>query len=130
MCSTIIPGLSSSCCPGVNGCAAGIGRHQIKVNKWGVAAGGNARTGLEDNICMNRAAGAVKRRAVERVVAISEGLMPLRHTSRGPAFSVAESLNFPENGCFICILMKNLFNISPKLTLLLTTLRVSWLAGS
>ena len=35
-------------------CAAGIGRHQIKVNKWGVAAGGNARTGLEDNICMNR----------------------------------------------------------------------------
>ena len=35
-------------------CAAGIGRHQIEVNEWCVAAGGHARTGLEDNIRMDR----------------------------------------------------------------------------
>lgn len=31
-------------------CAAGIGRHQREVNHWAIAAGGHARTGLEDNI--------------------------------------------------------------------------------
>jgi uncharacterized protein (DUF849 family) len=30
--------------------AAGIGRHQITVNRWALARGGHARTGLEDNI--------------------------------------------------------------------------------
>ena len=35
-------------------CAAGIASHQIEVNEWCVAAGGHARTGLEDNIRMNR----------------------------------------------------------------------------
>ena len=35
-------------------CAAGIGRHQLEVNEWCVAAGGHARTGLEDNIRMDR----------------------------------------------------------------------------
>ena len=40
--------------PGSEWCAAGIGRHQIEVNEWCVAAGGHARTGLEDNIRMNR----------------------------------------------------------------------------
>ncbi|WP_430449413.1 3-keto-5-aminohexanoate cleavage protein [Rhodophyticola sp.] len=35
-------------------CAAGIGRHQIEVNEWSVAAGGHARTGLEDNVRLNR----------------------------------------------------------------------------
>ena len=35
-------------------CAAGIGRHQIEVNEWCVKAGGHARTGLEDNIRMDR----------------------------------------------------------------------------
>lgn len=36
--------------PDAEWCAAGIGRHQIEVNEWCVAAGGHARTGLEDNV--------------------------------------------------------------------------------
>lgn len=35
-------------------CAAGIGRHQIEVNEWAIAAGGHARTGLEDNVRLDR----------------------------------------------------------------------------
>ncbi len=35
-------------------CAAGIGRNQIVVNEWAIAAGGHARTGLEDNIRIDR----------------------------------------------------------------------------
>ena len=35
-------------------CAAGIGRHQITLNEWAVAAGGHARTGLEDNVRLDR----------------------------------------------------------------------------
>ncbi|SHJ67067.1 Uncharacterized conserved protein, DUF849 family [Palleronia salina] len=31
-------------------CAAGVGRNQAVVNDWAIAAGGHARTGLEDNI--------------------------------------------------------------------------------
>ena len=40
--------------PGSEWCAAGIGRHQIEVNEWCVAAGGHARTGLEDNIRLDK----------------------------------------------------------------------------
>ena len=59
--------------PGSEWCAAGIGRHQIEVNEWCVAAGGHARTGLEDNIRMNRETLAPSNAAlVERVVAICE----------------------------------------------------------
>ncbi|MGX9354251.1 3-keto-5-aminohexanoate cleavage protein [Roseobacteraceae bacterium S113] len=35
-------------------CAAGIGRNQIVVNEWSIAAGGHARTGLEDNVRLDR----------------------------------------------------------------------------
>ena len=35
-------------------CAAGIGRHQIELNAWAAAAGGHLRTGLEDNIRLDR----------------------------------------------------------------------------
>ena len=35
-------------------CAAGIGRHQLEVNEWCVATGGHARTGLEDNIRLDK----------------------------------------------------------------------------
>jgi 3-keto-5-aminohexanoate cleavage enzyme len=57
--------------PGSEWCAAGIGRHQIEVNEWCVAAGGHARTGLEDNIRMNRETLAPSNAAlVERVVDI------------------------------------------------------------
>ena len=30
--------------------AAGIGRHQIEVNRWCLEMGGHRRTGLEDNV--------------------------------------------------------------------------------
>ncbi len=30
--------------------AAGIGRHQLEVNRWSLELGGHARTGLEDNL--------------------------------------------------------------------------------
>lgn len=40
--------------PGAPWCAAGIGREQIKINEWSIAAGGHARTGLEDNIRLDR----------------------------------------------------------------------------
>ena len=54
-------------------CAAGIARHQIEVNEWCVAAGGHARTGLEDNIRMNRETLAPSNAAlVERVVELCE----------------------------------------------------------
>lgn len=35
-------------------CAAGIGAAQIAVNEWCVASGGHARTGLEDNVRLDR----------------------------------------------------------------------------
>lgn len=35
-------------------CAAGIGREQVVLNEWAIAAGGHARTGLEDNIRLDR----------------------------------------------------------------------------
>ncbi|WP_425102402.1 3-keto-5-aminohexanoate cleavage protein [Tropicibacter sp. S64] len=35
-------------------CAAGIGQHQLTLNEWAIAAGGHARTGLEDNVRLDR----------------------------------------------------------------------------
>ncbi len=35
-------------------CAAGIGPNQIVLNEWAIAAGGHARTGLEDNVRLDR----------------------------------------------------------------------------
>ncbi|MCU0803044.1 MAG: 3-keto-5-aminohexanoate cleavage protein [Rhodobacteraceae bacterium] len=40
--------------PGSEWCAAGIGAAQLTLNEWAVAAGGHARTGLEDNIRLDR----------------------------------------------------------------------------
>lgn len=40
--------------PGAPWCAAGIGQHQLTVNEWSVAAGGHARTGLEDNVRLDK----------------------------------------------------------------------------
>ena len=54
-------------------CAAGIGRHQLEVNEWCIAAGGHARTGLEDNIRMDKQTLAPSNAAlVKRVVALCE----------------------------------------------------------
>ncbi|MEM8837164.1 MAG: 3-keto-5-aminohexanoate cleavage protein [Pseudomonadota bacterium] len=35
-------------------CAAGIGRNQIVLNEWAISKGGHARTGLEDNVRLDR----------------------------------------------------------------------------
>ncbi|NKX43725.1 3-keto-5-aminohexanoate cleavage protein [Roseicyclus persicicus] len=50
-------------------CAAGIGRHQIEVNEWCVAAGGHCRTGLEDNVRLDRDRLAPSNAALVRRVA-------------------------------------------------------------
>lgn len=51
-------------------CAAGIGANQITLNEWAIAAGGHVRTGLEDNVRLDRdrlapSNAALVRRAVE-----------------------------------------------------------------
>lgn len=40
--------------PGAPWCAAGIGAKQIVLNEWAIAAGGHARTGMEDNVRLDR----------------------------------------------------------------------------
>ena len=40
--------------PDAEWCAAGIGRHQLAVNEWCIAAGGHTRTGLEDNVRLDK----------------------------------------------------------------------------
>lgn len=35
-------------------CGAGVGAGQIMINEWSIAAGGHTRTGLEDNMRLNR----------------------------------------------------------------------------
>ncbi len=40
--------------PQAEWCAAGVGPNQVAVNEWAIAAGGHTRTGLEDNIRLDR----------------------------------------------------------------------------
>ena len=59
--------------PGSEWCAAGIGRHQLTVNEWSVSSGGHARTGLEDNIRLDKTTLAPSNAAlVKRVVDLCE----------------------------------------------------------
>jgi uncharacterized protein (DUF849 family) len=52
-------------------CAAGIGASQIVVNEWAIAAGGHTRTGLEDNVRLDRTTLAPSNAAlVHRAVAL------------------------------------------------------------
>lgn len=56
--------------PDAEWCAAGIGPNQIVVNEWAIAAGGHTRTGLEDNLRLDRTTlapsnAALVRRAAE-----------------------------------------------------------------
>jgi len=50
-------------------CAAGIGASQIVLNEWAVASGGHARTGLEDNVRLDRTTLAPSNAALVRRVA-------------------------------------------------------------
>ena len=57
--------------PASEWCAAGIGAAQLTLNEWAIAAGGHARTGLEDNVRLDRATLAPSNAAlVERAAAI------------------------------------------------------------
>ena len=59
--------------PGAPWCAAGIGAAQLVLNDWAVRAGGHARTGLEDNVRLDKATLAQSNAAlVRRVVALCE----------------------------------------------------------
>ncbi len=40
--------------PGSEWCAAGIGPAQLTINEWSIAKGGHTRTGLEDNVRLDR----------------------------------------------------------------------------
>lgn len=56
--------------PGSEWCAAGIGPAQLVINEWSIAKGGHARTGLEDNVRLDRGTlapsnAALVRRAAE-----------------------------------------------------------------
>ncbi|MBR0683555.1 3-keto-5-aminohexanoate cleavage protein [Roseomonas eburnea] len=52
--------------PGATWTAAGIGRDQFTVARWALARGGHVRTGLEDNIRMDRATLAPSNAALVR----------------------------------------------------------------
>ena len=59
--------------PDAEWCAAGIGANQIVVNEWSVNAGGHCRTGLEDNVRLDRERLAPSNAAlVERVTKLCE----------------------------------------------------------
>lgn len=59
--------------PDATWCGAGIGRHQITLNEWSIAAGGHTRTGLEDNMRLDADRLAPSNAAlVERAVALCE----------------------------------------------------------
>lgn len=40
--------------PDANWCAAGIGAAQLTINEWAISKGGHTRTGLEDNVRLDR----------------------------------------------------------------------------
>ena len=59
--------------PEAEWCAAGIGAAQVVVNEWAIAAGGHTRTGLEDNVRLDKDRLAPSNAAlVARAVALCE----------------------------------------------------------
>ena len=59
--------------PGAQWCGAGIGAAQLTLNEWCVAAGGHARTGLEDNVRLDKRTLAPSNAAlVKRVIALCD----------------------------------------------------------
>jgi uncharacterized protein (DUF849 family) len=59
--------------PNAEWCGAGIGAGQIAVNEWCIAAGGHCRTGLEDNVRLDRTTLAPSNAAlVKRTVELCE----------------------------------------------------------
>jgi 3-keto-5-aminohexanoate cleavage enzyme len=59
--------------PDAQWCAAGIGPAQIVINEWAIAKGGHTRTGMEDNVRIDKNTLAASNAAlVKRAVAICE----------------------------------------------------------
>lgn len=59
--------------PDAQWCGAGIGANQLLLNEWSIAAGGHTRTGLEDNMRLDRDSLAPSNAAlVERTVALCD----------------------------------------------------------
>ena len=59
--------------PDAQWCAAGIGAEQLRINEWAVAKGGHTRTGMEDNVRLDRDTLAPSNAAlVRRVVELCE----------------------------------------------------------
>ncbi|MBB1493018.1 3-keto-5-aminohexanoate cleavage protein [Paracoccus sp. MC1854] len=59
--------------PDAQWCAAGIGADQLRINEWAVAKGGHTRTGMEDNVRLDRDRLAPSNAAlVRRVVGLCE----------------------------------------------------------
>ena len=59
--------------PGAPWCAAGIGANQIVLNEWSISSGGHARTGLEDNVRLDKTTLAPSNAAlVKRAAALCE----------------------------------------------------------
>ena len=59
--------------PDAQWCGAGVGSNQLKLNEWSIAAGGHTRTGLEDNVRLDRDTLATSNAAlVERAAALCE----------------------------------------------------------
>ena len=59
--------------PKAEWCAAGIGANQIIVNEWAIAAGGHTRSGLEDNVRLDKNTLAPSNAAlIQRAVEICE----------------------------------------------------------
>ena len=59
--------------PEATWCAAGIGRHQATLNDWCAELGGHCRTGLEDNVRLDKTTLAPSNAAlVSRCVEILE----------------------------------------------------------
>ncbi|WP_254275923.1 3-keto-5-aminohexanoate cleavage protein [Halomonas sp. 3H] len=59
--------------PDAQWCGAGVGSNQLKLNEWSIAAGGHTRTGLEDNVRLDRDTLAPSNAALaERAVALCE----------------------------------------------------------
>ena len=57
--------------PDAQWCAAGVGPNQIRLNEWCIAQGGHTRTGLEDNVRLDRDTLAPSNAAlVKRAVAL------------------------------------------------------------
>ena len=47
-------------------CAAGVGANQIRLNDWAISSGGHARTGLEDNVRLDKSTLAPSNAALVR----------------------------------------------------------------